>query len=347
MTTALGLLLVVLAGLGTGTIAWPMKMMKRFRFEHYWFVAMLAGLVLIPWIVVLSSVSRPFAAYGQVPWPTLVKSNLFGIGWGIANVLYGVSVVRIGAALTGAILTGLGIAVGVTLPMLYKASGLFRDAPGLGSPAGLAVMAGLVVMLAGVVIVSMAGFGRERAMAGSPAAPARSSRGFLGSLVMCAAAGVLSAGSSFSFIYSQGPIVEAMKARGAGDLAANMAVWAAALSGGALVNVLYPAWIMTRDRSWALLKSGGRDLVLAAALGAQFILSVNLLGRGMVLLGALGASIGFGIQQAMQLLGNQAVGFLSGEWHGVRGTPLRQMIASLAVILAAVAIMAYGKALTP
>jgi len=31
----------------------------------------------------------------------------------------------------------------------------------------------------------------------------------------------------------------------------------------------------------------------------------------------------------------------------VRGTPLRQMIASLAVILAAVAIMAYGKALTP
>jgi len=42
-----------------------------------------------------------------------------------------------------------------------------------------------------------------------------------------------------------------MKAQGAGDLAANMAVWAAALLGGALVNVLYPGWIMTKKRSWA------------------------------------------------------------------------------------------------
>jgi len=318
--------------------------MKRYRFEHYWFIAMLVGLVLIPWLVVLVSVPHPFAAYGQVSGPVLLKSNLFGIGWGIANVLYGICVLRIGAALTGAILSGLGIAVGVTLPMLYKASGLFRDAPGLGSPAGLAVTAGVVVMVLGVGLVSKAGFGRERAIAGSAV---RTSEGFLGGLIMCAAAGVLSAGSSFAFIYSQGPIVEAMKAQGAGDLAANMAVWAAALSGGALVTVLYPARLMTRNRNWGLLRRGGRDIGLAAVLGAQFILSVNLLGRGMVLLGALGASIGFGIQQAMQLLGNQAVGFLSGEWRGVRGTPRRLMIASLAVILAAVAIMAYSKTLAP
>jgi len=65
-------------------------------------------------------------------------------------------------------------------------------------------MAGVVVMVLGVRIVSMAGFGRERAMAGSPSAPTRSSGGFLGDLIMCAAAGIISAGISFAFIYSQG-----------------------------------------------------------------------------------------------------------------------------------------------
>ena len=132
MTALAGLLLVVAAGLGTGTVAWPMKMMKRLRFEHYWFVAMLVGLILIPWLVVLAFVPHPFAAYGDVPRAVLVKSNLFALGWGVANVLYGICVVRIGAALTGAVLTGLGLVVGVTLPMIYKASGLFGAAPGIG-----------------------------------------------------------------------------------------------------------------------------------------------------------------------------------------------------------------------
>ena len=42
-------------------------------------------------------------------------------------------------------------------------------------------------------------------------------------------------------------------------------------------------------------------------------------------LGAGLASIGFGVQQAMQMLGGQSVGFISGEWRGVprgrRGPP--------------------------
>ena len=45
----------------------------------------------------------------------------------------------------------------------------------------------------------------------------------------------------------------------------------------------------------------------------------------------LGASVGFGVQQAMQMLGSQTVGFASGEWRAVGGTPRRQMY--LAIIL--------------
>ncbi len=52
--------------------------------------------------------------------------------------------------------------------------------------------------------------------------------------------------------------------------------------------------------------------------------------------------MGFGIQQAMQLLGNLAVGFFSGEWRGVRGKPLQLMIAAVAVLLAAVCVLAWG-----
>ena len=145
--TLLGFLLVVIAGLGTGTIAWPIKVMRRFQFEQWWFVGMVAGLVVIPWSVALIGVPNVISAYRSVEPMLLVKSNLFAFGWGIANVLYALSVVRIGAALTGAILTAFGIVVGVTIPMIFKGTGLFSAAPDLWSSAGRAVLLGVAVML--------------------------------------------------------------------------------------------------------------------------------------------------------------------------------------------------------
>ena len=66
----------------------------------------------------------------------------------------------------------------------------------------------------------------------------------------------------------------------------------------------------------------------------------------MVMLGALGASVGTGIQQAMQIMGAQGVGFISGEWWGIVGRPRRQMIAAIVLLMIAVAIMVYAKTLS-
>jgi L-rhamnose-H+ transport protein len=343
----MGILLVTLAGLGTGTIAWPMKSMRRLGFEHYWFLGMLVGLVIVPWSVVLCCVPRPWEVYAQVGWRPILWCNVFSIGWGIANILYGICVLRIGAALTGAILSGLGVAVGVTLPMLLKGAGVFRDAPDLQSQAGLVILLGVAVILVGVVFSTWAGFGRDRALQkGAVEAGASDSGSFMLGLVMAVVAGILSAGLALGFVYTYDPIVTAVKERGGSDLAAIMAVWAVGLMGGAAVNLVYPAWQMTRNRSWSGLFASGRDVLLAVALGLQFIVAVSLLGQGMLWLGAAGAAVGFGIQQALQLLGNQAVGFFSGEWAGVGGRPRRQMLTAIGLLMAAVFVLAWAKNLT-
>jgi len=338
---ALGFLLVTIAGLGTGSIAWPIKVIRRFQFEQWWFIGMLMGLVVVPWTVTLIFVPNPLAAYRSADPLLLVKSNLFATCWGAANVLYGICVVRIGAALTGAILTAFGVAVGVTVPMAFKGTGLFSAAPDLGSSAGRTVLLGVAVILMGAVIVAGAGFGRERVLGSE-----RRTGEFLGGLMMSIVGGILSCGLSFAFVYSQGPIVEAVKAQGAGDVPANFAVWGVGLLGGALINILYPAYLMTKHKSWSVVTRCWRDVGLAVLIGVQFIIAVALMGRGMLLLGALGASVGFGIQQAMQILGNQGVGFISGEWRGVHGLPRKVMYLALAILIAAVVIMAHGNTLT-
>ncbi len=408
METMLGVLAVALGGVIMGSGAWPFKLMKSFQFEHWWFVGMLVGLVVMPWTITLLGCPDAFEGFRNVPLGAIVKANLFAFGWGIANVLCGICFVRIGVALTGAVLSGLGLSIGTIVPLVCKGSGLFKDAPDIGSPPGLLILAGVAVMLVGVITASVAGFGRDKALqkADSPTG------NFRAGLIMAVIAGVLSTGTAFTFIYSQHPIVSnlsiiaadstvkvsvdgrkdlsgertvradgmlavsdtlavqigGLRASAAADLLAerlgmrndpadpavkletgsipaNFGVWAVGLMAGALVNLLYAAFVLTKKRSWSVFLAHPKELALAIIIGVNFSVAVTLMGKGMLLLGALGASIGWGIQQAMQMTGSQGLGFLSGEWRGVHGRPRTQMYVAIAVILAAAGIMVVGKSL--
>ena len=87
--------------------------------------------------------------------------------------------------------------------MIFKGSGRFQDAPDLGSRAGMAVLAGVAVLLAGVVFAAVAGFGRDRTLKKLQ----QTSGGFLGGLIMAVISGVLSSFMAFVFVYSQDPTI--------------------------------------------------------------------------------------------------------------------------------------------
>lgn len=162
---------------------------------------------------------------------------------------------------------------------------------------------------------------------------------------MAISASVFSVGFSFAFVYSQGPILAAMTARGAGDISANVSVWAAGLLAGALLNVAYPAYLMTKHKSWSVLWQNPGEFGLAATFGLMFFVGIALMGKGMLLMGTLGASVGFGVQQTIQMLGGQAVGFFSGEWKDASGTSRIQMYCAIMVLITAAVIMSCGNAL--
>ena len=406
-----------------GSGVWPFKLMRIYQFEHWWFIGMLMGLIVMPWTITLLGCPGALQAIHNVPTSAIVLGNLFAIGWGIANVLCGICYVRIGVALTGAILAGLGVSVGAVIPLVFKGSGLFQDSASLGSPAGITVLLGVGVMLVGVVMASLAGFGRDRALAKAQ----EKSGGFLGGLIMTVIAGVLSSFMAFAFIYSQGPIVAhfsevqpgsevtvtvrfhdiqpdpaamttvyesdplsgtytvrddgtielkgvgsvqigGMSAFAAserivdllggyrpsdraevrvetGSIPATFAVFAIGLLGGALVNIGYAAYLLSRNRSWGILARSRRELLLAIIIGVNFSLAVALMGKGMLMLGALGASVGWGIQQAFQMTGTQLLGFLSGEWRGVHGKPRIQMYLAITIFILAAIVLAVGNTL--
>jgi L-rhamnose-H+ transport protein len=338
LETLLGSVAVISAGLVSGSGAWPMKLMKHYRFEHWWFVGMFTGLILVPWLVAFLFCPNLTLALGSVPWRALVVANLWAAGWGVANILCGLCYVEIGLGLTTAIIAGFGVCLGVALPLAVKGSGLFQGAPDLGSRAGLTVLAGAAIALFGVVLAAHAGAGRERAQ--RKMVPR--SKTFSVALLAAMTAGVLSCGMNLAFVYGQGAIMAAVKQQGAGDIPAIFAVWAAGLLSGALVSVGYAVLLLTRNRSWSVLLQNPKECLLAVIIGLNLSLSTVLVGHGMLLLGALGASVGGGLSLISWMLGGQVVGFLTGEWRAATGRVRRQMAFAVGLLGLAALIMVCG-----
>ena len=341
MAPLLGILIVTFSGLLTGTFMWPMKVIKELKFEHYWFIGMLFGLLILPWVVVLIAVPHPKAIFTETGNAILI-GNLFSLGWGVANVLYGICIVRIGAALAGALLTSLGVSVGVLMPLIFKGSGLFKGAPDLYSQEGIMIITGVLTIIVGVIFISLAGIGREKQLKSENSSGDGSSTSIMLGIFLAILAGVLSSCLSLSFVYSQGPIAKLIHSQGTSETITNIGVWASIMLGGAAVNLVYPAILITKNKSWHVLRKISRESILAAIIGIQLIVGAIMMGRGMVLLGVLGASVGFGIQQAIQITGNQSVGFVSGEWKGVTGKPKVFMYVGLGTIALSIIVLAFA-----
>jgi len=340
-TEIVGLSVVMLAGIFSGGFAAPIKVMKRFGYPHWALLSQLTALIILPWTAILFLCPDAFGAYTTIPVMTLVKANLFSFAWGLANVLCGLCLVRIGFSLTIGLLSGIGLPIGVLLPLFFKGSGKFSEAPSLASTSGQCIMMGVLVLLVAVVVMARAGFGRDRAMAGQGC----TGKGFTMGFAMAVLAGMLQVGLSFAFVYTQAPISAALEVRGASPVAANMGVWAVTLLGGALPNLAYPVWLLVRERSWGIFAEAPREILLSLLIGLIFFMALLFMGTGMKQMGALGASVGFGVYQAMQLAASQAVGIFSGEWRGIVGKPWFQMVASVGLILVAVAIFAVANVL--
>jgi L-rhamnose-H+ transport protein len=335
-----GIVVAGLGGVAAGSLNWPMKLMKRFNFEQCWFAGMVFGLIIVPWTITLLFCPNAIEAYRSVDASIILKSNVFSLAWGIGNVLLGISLTRIGASLSFAVLSGIGIPLGAIVPMVFKGSGMFNAAPDLSSRTGLVILIATGLMLVGVALVAMAGFGRDK-MQGKEAG----SGGFLTGLIMCIISGICSVGPSFAFVYSQDPIRNAMLQRGASEWPAAIAVWALGMFLGAMVNVIYPGVLMSRKKSWHVLSESSRELGLSLIVGMNLFLAFSLWFSGMLLLGPMGGSVGFGIYFALQILGAQGLGLVSGEWRGIHGKPAVQMFTAVAILTIAAAIMAYASTL--
>jgi L-rhamnose-H+ transport protein len=309
-----------------------MKFVRRWQWENTWFVFTLVSLVLCPWLLAVILVPGLGHVYASLAPREFAVPLLFGFGWGIAQALFGLSVVRLGLALSYAIIVGLGASLGTLIPLFFGHSEI------VGTTKGVLILAGVGVMIAGIVVASVAGRQRERAQAGEIRRFSGSYRLALFSAVLC---GLMAPMINFAFAFGQG-IAEAAVRQGVSPARAAYAVWPVALAGGVLPNLGYCIFLLHTRRTWKQFRFVLPDSGLATIMGVFWMGAMAIYGVSSVRLGELGTSVGWALFQIFMIMTANASGLLSGEWKGAPKRAVRGLGVGLVLLAVATGIIAAG-----
>ena len=117
-----GIILILIAAFFQGTYALFLKFMNCWKWENFWTVFSFISLVISP--VLLCSILVPnfIIILASSSVNTIAISFSCGILWGIGSVLFSLSIMRIGLALTYSLIIGLTASIGSLLPLLLDAS---------------------------------------------------------------------------------------------------------------------------------------------------------------------------------------------------------------------------------
>ena len=328
----LGFLLVVAAGAMVGNFMLPFKRQRTWKWENTWLVFTVVALVAIPLAVAFATAPNLLAIYAACTARDLLPSLLFGFGWGIAQVLFGVTVANLGMALGFAIVISLGSTFGTLVPLIVQRPDV------LASGRGALLLAGMAVMLAGTAVCGYAGRLRERAEAAT--GQSRSSA-FRASMILAVVCGLLAPMINFGFAFGNGIVRQALQL-GVAPGNTSFVVWPAVLLGGLLPNIGYAAYLLTRQRTWGLFLGGWPDAAWSVLAGLLWAGALLLYGIASRQLGALGTSAGWGLYQILMIISANVSGLVTGEWSGAGRRPVRALLAGLALL--AVATVSMGLA---
>lgn len=321
MTT--GLLLVVLAGLMNGSFATPMKRVRGWAWEHTWSAWALSGCVIIPVLGALATLKEPWRVYAETPRGALAMSGLFGLVWGVAAVLFGLGVARVGLAIGFGVILGISATLGALIPLAT----LHPEA--LLEPVGILTMCGVAAVLAGVACCAAAGRSREATLAVTPSG-----------LAICILSGLGAPLINIGLAYGSA-IVETAQRLGASPLDARNAIWPVLLGAAFPVNAGYCLYLMKKRSGFAPLwgPASGANFALGSLMGLLWMGSNFAYAYGSAQMGPLGLSLGWPIMMGCVVLTANGWGAATGEWKGAGARAKNWMLAGVALLVAGIVVI--------
>lgn len=333
-----GVVWALFAGVMLGLYALPEKYTKDFKYENTWGLFFILTMFVVP---IISSIILlgGFEVFSMVDSSILLKMAVASMLWGTGVMMWGKAINHIGLSLGFSLFIGTVILIGSLLPFFVAglpATNVFGT-----------IMAGLAVVLAGVVMNGKAGLSREKdeKAAGKQADETKGS--MLTGIIIAVVGGLLATGFSFANAVGAKPLGDAVAELGLAPWKTAVAVMFPIFISGGVIMGAYFAQQLTAKKAWGdfktprFLPNFGLIFIMAFfhyAASALFAFAASKLG-------ASGNTVGYAIFNASCVITAIISGIVVGEWKQASSTSKGFLYAGLACMVAGIVIIAVGNGL--
>lgn len=322
----IGLLIIAIGAFCQSSSYVPINKVKDWSWESFWIVQGVFAWLVFPVLGALLAVPSGeslLGLYAAHPADTL-KTIFFGMLWGVGGLTFGLSMRYLGIALGQSVALGLCSGLGTVLTPIF--TGNMQD---LTTP----VIVGVVVMLAGIAILGVAGSLKSKEVDDEKKKESVKDFNFGKGILVAVLSGFMSACFAIGLGFGA-----PLSWEGTPDIFKTLPATCMVTFGGFLVNAAYCLFQNARNKSWGDYGKGrvwGNNLVFCALAGllwySQFFgLS---LGRGFLAGSAVLLAFSWSILMSLDVTFSNVWGILLKEWKGCSKKTVLVLVAGLVVLV--------------
>ena len=330
-----GIILAIGAGLMLGLYALPEKFTKDFKFENTWGLFFMLTMFLVPIVASLTLIDGFSEVFAAVPSDILIKMALASVLWGIGVMMWGKAINHIGLSLGFSLFIGTVILVGSVLPFLVE--GLPEQ------QVFLTVLAGILVVLLGVLFNGRAGILREQDELKSGDKKAENG-GMVKGITIAVVGGLLATGFSYANAVGRPFIHEASQAAGNPEWVTAVGVMFPIFISGGIVMATYFAWQLSAKKAWADFKTPNfsKNFILILVMAVFHYAASALFAFAAFKLGEIGNTVGYAIFNTSCVATAIVSGIVTNEWANASNKAKNYLYISLASMIVGIIIIALG-----
>ena len=291
-----GVLLLFAAGICQGSFGLGYKKYHPFSWAAFWGIYNMLCIVtsvIFTWMTAPKLWAIIFGhsfSYWSIP-------ILCGALWGLSAIGFSKGISKIGMSMVYGISMGISTIVGSVMPMVISGT----------LPTGNSLVlfaAGLILTIAGVAVITIAGVKRDGKANGSVAG-----------IILAVLSGFGSGAMNIGFSYSESIDYE-FTILGYSQAAVSSTKWLPVLAGGCMAGIIWCAVELYIKHEWHTLTSKGSSARILKLFGVSVIwyLALLLYGLSSSMLGSLGNSVGWILFNSLALIVSVFWGLKTGEW---------------------------------
>ncbi len=338
----LGVMIVALGGLAGAVFYIPFKKVKNWAWESYWMIYAVVGLIVVPWVLAYSTSPNFLDVIHQTPGKELAYCCLCGAAWGVGGLTWGLMIRYLGVGLGLAIGCGLCSAAGTLIPTIHKGElgKLFETSAGITS------LIGVLVSLAGIVLVGMAGMSKENELPEEEKKKTVAEYNFKKGMIIAIFSGLMSSAMNFGLqagttLESLAQTVEPVTS----PIWRGMPVLVVVLLGGFVTNFLYCFYLNVTNKTLGDYTKTSLPLAgnfffagLAGAIWcSQFICQKT----GEPALGMM-KYLSWAVLMASAIMFSTLLGIFLGEWNGTSKRTRTRLAAGLLLLIVSAILAGYS-----